>query len=207
MTTQESKQDPEIRLIGQREATAGGWGKENYPYPAGPALLRYAGEGIRNNHLGYHPIVEKSNHLEHYLKYHAWTDGCPGCANPCFTPFFRNDGPRAFGGEMRHDDLGGFNANIMCGYEDMKEDRVPAVLAEGFRRAYPVFGESSRWYAYEIHGVACPTYDVRNKDMPWPVLCHKSYRGALRIRHSCPAARIRHRVQLCHARGLPGFGL
>ena len=57
-----------------------------------PALLRYAGEGIKNNHLGYHQIVEKSNHLEHYLKYHSWTDGCPGCANPCFTPFFRNDG-------------------------------------------------------------------------------------------------------------------
>lgn len=52
-----------------------------------PGLLRYAAEGIKNSHLGYHEVVEKSNYLEHYLKYKAWTDGCPGCAASCLSPF------------------------------------------------------------------------------------------------------------------------
>jgi aldehyde:ferredoxin oxidoreductase len=195
------------------------WGHSSYP----PLLLRYAAEGIKNNHLGYHPIVEKSNHLDHYLKYYAWTDGCPGCAAACFVPFFKNSARGTFGGEFRHDDLGGFNANIMLGYEEMteisalvdelgmdseelgglvawamdlyehglitkqdlggidlkwgsieatvelikkiayKESPAAAALAEGFRRAYAVFGEKSKWFAYEVHGCASPTYDIRNK--------------------------------------------
>ena len=44
-----------------------------------------------------------------------------------------------------------------------KEGRAPAALAEGFRRAYEVFGEESKWYAFEVHGCAAGTYDVRNK--------------------------------------------
>jgi aldehyde:ferredoxin oxidoreductase len=195
------------------------WGRTTTP----PFLLRYAAEGIKNNHFGYHEVVKKSNHLEHELKYHIWTDGCPGCANPCFVPFFKNTANKAFGGDMRHDDVGGFNANILLGYEDTielstlvdelgmdseevggivawamdlyehgiiskadlggidlkwgsveaaiellkkiayKEGRAPAALAEGFRRAYKVFGEESKWYAFEVHGCAAPTYDVRNK--------------------------------------------
>jgi aldehyde:ferredoxin oxidoreductase len=186
-------------------------------------LLRYGAEGIKNNHLGYHEVAEKSNYLEHHLKYYAWTDGCPGCAASCFVPFFKNSKRGAFGGEMRHDDVGGFNANIMLGHEDMtevtplvdelgmdseelgglvawamdlyehriitkedlggidlqwgsveatcqllkkiayKEGRAPSALAEGFRRAYEVFGEESKWYAFEVHGCAAPTFDVRNK--------------------------------------------
>ncbi|MFC2059662.1 aldehyde ferredoxin oxidoreductase N-terminal domain-containing protein [Chloroflexota bacterium] len=195
------------------------WGHSISP----SSLLRYAAEGIKNNHLSYHEIVEKSNYLEHYLKYNAWTDGCPGCAASCFVPFFKNSRRGAFGGELRHDNTGCFNANIMVGYEEMteinalvdelgmdseelgglvawamdlyehgiitkedlggidlqwgdveatcelikkiayKEARAPAVLAEGFRRAYEVFGEVSKWYAFEVHGCACATYDVRNK--------------------------------------------
>ncbi len=188
-----------------------------------PSLLRYAAEGIKNNHMGYHEVVEKSSNLEHYLKYYAWTDGCPGCAAACFVPFFKNSERGTFAGEFRHDNTGGFNANIMVGYEEMteisslidelgmdgeelggivawamdlydngiitqddldgidlqwgsveatcellkkmayKEGRAPAALAEGFRRAYEVFGEESKWYAFEVHGCAAPTYDVRNK--------------------------------------------
>ncbi len=195
------------------------WGHSKSPC----LLLRYAAEGVKNNHLGYHEIVEKSDYLEHYLKYYAWTDGCPGCAASCFVPFFKNSQKGAFGGEFRHDNTGGFNANIMVGYEEMteisalldelgmdaeelgglvawamdlyehgiitkedlggidlqwgsveatcellkkvayKEGRAPAALAEGFRRAYEVFGEESKWYAFEVHGCAAPTYDVRNK--------------------------------------------
>jgi aldehyde:ferredoxin oxidoreductase len=46
-----------------------------------------------------------------------------------------------------------------------KEDRAPAVLAEGFRRAYPVFGKEAEYLAWEVHGCACPTYDLRNQSM------------------------------------------
>jgi aldehyde:ferredoxin oxidoreductase len=139
------------------------------------------------------------------------------------VPFFKNSNRGAFGGEFRHDDIGGFNANILVGYEEVaefnglvdelgmdseelgglvawamdlyehgiitkqdlggidlkwgnveatcelikkiayKQDPVPAALAEGFRRAYPVFGDKSKWYAFEVHGCACPTSDIRNK--------------------------------------------
>ena len=203
-----------------------------------PTLLRYAAEGIKNNHLGYHEIAEKTNHLEHYLKYNAWLDGCPGCASPCFVPFFQNNKRGTFGGEIRHDNVGGLVANIMLGYEEVleisaledelgmdgeelggivawamdlyehgiitkgdlggidlqwgsveatcelvkkiayKEGRAPAALAEGFRRAYEVFGDESKWYAFEVHGCAAPTYDVRNKHSGWGLLYGTSHNGA-----------------------------
>ena len=203
-----------------------------------PSLLRYAAEGIKNNHFGYHDIAEKSNYLEHQLKYNVWTDGCPGCAAACFVPFFKHSKRGTFGGEFRHDNTGGFNANIMVGYEEMaeissledelgmdgeelgglvawamdlyehgiitrddlggidlkwgsveatcellkkiayKEGRAPAALAEGFRRAYEVFGEKSKRYAFEVHGCAAPTYDVRNKQVGWGLMYGTSHNGA-----------------------------
>jgi aldehyde:ferredoxin oxidoreductase len=201
-------------------------------------LYRYAAEGIKNNHLGYDKIAEKSNYYEHQLKYHVWTDGCPGCAAACFVPFFKHNQKGAFGGDFRHDDLGGFTANIMLGYEEMaeinalvdelgmdseelgglvawamdlyehgiiskedlggidlqwgsleatcelikkiacKEGRAPAAIAEGFRRAYEVFGEKSRWYGFEVHGCAAPTYDVRNKHSGFGLPYATSHNGA-----------------------------
>jgi aldehyde:ferredoxin oxidoreductase len=188
-----------------------------------PGLLRYAGEGIKNSHLSYHEIVEQSDPHAHELKYHIWTVGCPGCAAACKVPFFKNNRSGVFAGELRHDNTGGFNANIMVGYEEMaeisalidelgmdgeelggivawamdlyehgiitkkdlggidlrwgsveatcellkkiayKEAVAPAALAEGFRRAYPVFGKEAEYLAWEVHGCACPTYDIRNK--------------------------------------------
>ncbi|UCG64551.1 MAG: hypothetical protein JSW12_18285 [Deltaproteobacteria bacterium] len=217
-----------------RKLSESRWGH----YQSPPYLLRYAAEGIKNNHFGYHEIVEKSNSLEHDLKYFAWTDGCPGCAASCFVPFFKNSERGAFGGEFRHDNMGGFNANIMVGYEEMteissledelgmdgeelgglvawamdlyehgiiskedlggidlqwgsveatcellkkiayKEGRAPAALAEGFRRAYEVFGEQSKWHAFEVHGCAAPTYDVRNKHVGWGLIFGTSHTGA-----------------------------
>ena len=210
------------------------WGHASSP----ASLLRYANEGIKNNHLSYHDIAEKSNYFEHHLKYYAWTDGCPGCAAACFVPYFKNSRRGAFGGEFRHDNVGGFNANIMLGYEEMieiaaledelgmdgeelggivawamdlyehgiitkedlggidlqwgdvaatcelmkkiayKDGRVAAALAEGFRRAYEVFGEESKWYAFEIHGCAAPTYDVRNKHFGMGLAAGTSHNGA-----------------------------
>jgi aldehyde:ferredoxin oxidoreductase len=234
------------------------WGHATSP----PNLLRFAAEGIKNNHLGYHEIVEKSNSLEHYLKYYAWTDGCPGCAASCFVPYFKNSKRGAFGGEYRHDNLGGFNANIMVGYEEMieiaaledelgmdgeelgglvawamdlyehgiitqedlggldlqwgnveatcelmkkvayKDGRVPAALAEGFRRAYEVFGENSKWYAFEVHGCAAPTYDVRNKNVNWGLKYGTSHNGARM--GSGIADMMRETVTCCHF-ALPPF--
>ena len=203
-----------------------------------PSLLRYAGEVIKNNHLGYHQIVEGSNHLQHNLKYFAWTDGCPGCAAACFVPFFKNSDRGAHGGEIRHDNCGGFNANTMMDFEKMtelsslenelgmdgeelgglvawamdlyehgvitkedlggidlkwgdveatcallkkiayKQGRAQAALAEGYRRAYEVFGEKSKWYAFEVHGCAAPTYDVRNKQVGNGLPFATSHNGA-----------------------------
>lgn len=217
-----------------RKLSESRWGHTTSP----TILLRYAAEGIKNNHLGYHPIAEKSNYYEHNLKYHIWTDGCPGCAAACFVPFFKNSPRGAFGGEFRHDDLGGFNANIMLGYEEMtefsalvdelgmdseevgglvawamdlyehgiitrddlggidlrwgdieatcqllkniayKEGRAPAALADGFCRAFEAFGEKSRWYAFEVHGCAAPTYDVRNKHVGFGLPYATSHNGA-----------------------------
>jgi aldehyde:ferredoxin oxidoreductase len=217
-----------------RQLSESRWGHTTSP----TILTRYAAEGIRNNHLGYHPVAEQSDYYAHNLKYHFWTDGCPGCAAACFVPFFRNSSRGAFGGEFRHDDLGGFNANIMLGYEEMteisalvdelgmdseelgglvawamdlyehdiitkedlggidlkwgdveatcqllknityKQGRAPAALAEGFRRAYDVFGEKSRWYAFEVHGCAAPTYDVRNKHVGFGLPYATSHNGA-----------------------------
>jgi aldehyde:ferredoxin oxidoreductase len=192
-----------------------------------PGLLRYAAEGIKNSHLGYHEVVEQSDPHAHEIKYHIWTVGCPGCAAACKVPFFKNSPRGIFAGELRHDNTGGFNANIMLGYEEMteisalidelgmdgeelggivawamdlyehgiitkkdlggidlrwgsveatcellrkiayKEDRAPAALAEGFRRAYSIFGEEAEYLAMEVHGCACPTYDIRNQSPPY----------------------------------------
>jgi aldehyde:ferredoxin oxidoreductase len=210
------------------------WGHSKSP----SMLLRYGGEGIKNNHLGYHEIVKKSNFYEHEMKYHIWTDGCPGCVCGCITPFFKNGKNGAFGGEFRHDDMGGFNANILVGYEEVaefnglvdelgmdseelggliawamdlyehniisqqdlggidlkwgsveatiqlikkiayKENLAPATLAEGFRRAYKVFGDKSKWYAYEVHGCASPTSDLRNKELGAGIRNATSHCGA-----------------------------
>lgn len=188
-----------------------------------PSLLRQAGEGIKNSHLGYNEIVERSDPYAHQLKYHVWTVGCSGCAASCKVPFFKNGPQGTFAGEFRHDNTGGFNANIMLGFEEMteisalidelgmdgeelggivawamdlyehgivskddlggidlrwgdveatcqllkkiayKEDRVPSLLAEGYRRSYQALGEEAKGLAWEVHGCSCPTYDIRNK--------------------------------------------
>lgn len=83
--------------------------------------LYYAGaEGIKNNNLGWHEVCERSNAFKHELKYYMWTEGCPGCANPCFIPFYNPRPPYGpVAGEFRHDNTGCFNANVMLSYEEM----------------------------------------------------------------------------------------
>ncbi|MCW4014328.1 MAG: hypothetical protein NWF07_15260 [Candidatus Bathyarchaeota archaeon] len=43
-----------------------------------------------------------------------------------------------------------------------REDKAPNALADGFRRAEQVFGEESIWYAYEVHGCAMDTQEMRS---------------------------------------------
>lgn len=97
-------------------------GESKYGHTLSMPRMYHAGqEGIKNNHLGWHEVCLGSNAHKHYLKYQAWADGCPGCAAACFVPFFKNTDHGAFGGEFRHDNTGGFNANILVGYEEMTE--------------------------------------------------------------------------------------
>jgi hypothetical protein len=48
-------------------------------------------------------------------------------------------------------------------------------LAEGYRRAYKVFGDESIWYAWEFHGCSGGTYDREgyhpSKDDYFPPRC------------------------------------
>ncbi|MFH0846713.1 MAG: aldehyde ferredoxin oxidoreductase N-terminal domain-containing protein [Chloroflexota bacterium] len=210
------------------------WG--HYQSPA--SLLRWAAEGVKNNHLGYHDVVERSSYLEHNLKYQSWTDGCPGCAACCEVPYFKNSPNGVFAGEFRHDNVGGFNANIMVGFEEMseiaplenelgmdgeelggivafaidlyqngiitkedlgglelpwgskeavfkllkkiayREGKAANALADGFRRAYKVFGEKAIPFGWEVHGAAAPTYDVRNKQVGNGLVYGTSHAGA-----------------------------
>ena len=85
-----------------------------------PTLYHAGGEGVKNNNLGWHDVCEESNAYKHELEYYLWTDGCPGCANPCFVPYFNSTPPYGpVAGEFRHDNTGCFNANILMGYQEM----------------------------------------------------------------------------------------
>ncbi len=76
-------------------------------------------EGVKNNQLGWHEVCSECNYVKHEMSSHIWTDGCPGCASPCFVPYYKPAnkwGPVA--GEMRHDNAGCFSANILVGFEE-----------------------------------------------------------------------------------------
>lgn len=85
-----------------------------------PSRYYQTREGVKNKQLGWHPICDLSNPVILEQKYKVWTDGCHLCTSPCFVPYFRRDPPWGpVVGEMRHDNAGGFNANVMiAGYDD-----------------------------------------------------------------------------------------
>jgi aldehyde:ferredoxin oxidoreductase len=85
------------------------------------ALLNYGGDPIKNAHSSWDPIADKSDHILHELSYRVWTDGCPGCATPCFMPFFKNTPRGAFSGELRHGNTSGLCGNAMMGYDEVEE--------------------------------------------------------------------------------------
>ena len=85
------------------------------------ALLNYGGDPFKNAHSSWDPVADKSDHISHELSYRVWADGCPGCATPCFMPFFKNTPRGAFSGELRHGNTSGLCGNAMMGYDEVEE--------------------------------------------------------------------------------------
>lgn len=80
----------------------------------------YSGqEGIKNKQLGWDPICDLSNPLTFEQAYKVWNDSCHGCHVACKVPYMRREPPLGpVVGELRHDDAGGWNANVMIpGFE------------------------------------------------------------------------------------------
>ncbi|MBI4331056.1 MAG: hypothetical protein HY673_07245 [Chloroflexi bacterium] len=76
-------------------------------------------EGIKNKQLGWDPICDQSNPVLMEQRHKVWNDACSMCAAGCKVPYMRRDPPLGpVVGEMRHDNAGGWNANVMIpGYE------------------------------------------------------------------------------------------
>ncbi len=85
------------------------------------ALLNHGGDIFKNGHISWNPVADKSDHFDHELSYRVWTDGCPGCATPCFMPYFKNTAHGAFSGELRHGNTAGLCGNAMMGFDEVQE--------------------------------------------------------------------------------------
>jgi aldehyde:ferredoxin oxidoreductase len=85
------------------------------------ALLNYGGDPFKNAHSSWDPVADRSDHVSHELSYRVWTDGCPGCATPCFMPFLKNTPRGSFSGELRHGNTSGLCGNAMMGYDEVEE--------------------------------------------------------------------------------------
>jgi aldehyde:ferredoxin oxidoreductase len=71
-------------------------------------------EGIKNKQLGWDPICDLSNPVRLEQQYKVWNDSCSLCLTACWVPYMRRDEPLGpYVGEMRHDNAGGWNANVM----------------------------------------------------------------------------------------------
>jgi aldehyde:ferredoxin oxidoreductase len=76
-------------------------------------------EGIKNKQLGWDPICDLSNPLKLEQGAKLWSDACNLCHVGCKVPYMRRLAPLApTTGELRHDNAGGWNANVMIpGYD------------------------------------------------------------------------------------------
>jgi len=76
-------------------------------------------EGIKNKQLGWDPICDLSNPLKLEQGAKLWSDACNLCHVGCKVPYMRRIPPYApTTGEIRHDNAGGWNANVMIpGYD------------------------------------------------------------------------------------------
>jgi len=71
-------------------------------------------EGIKNKQLGWDPICDLSNPLKLEQGAKLWSNACNLCHVGCKTPYLRRNPPLAPTiGELRHDNGGGWNANVM----------------------------------------------------------------------------------------------
>ncbi len=84
-------------------------------------LLNYGGDSFKNGHSSWDPVANKSDAIAHEFSYRAWTHGCPGCASPCFQPYFKNNAHGAFSGELRHGNTCGLCGNAMMGFDEVEE--------------------------------------------------------------------------------------
>ena len=76
-------------------------------------------EGIKNKQLGWDPICDLSNPLKLEQGGKLWSNACNLCAVGCKVPYMRRKSPLTPTiGEIRHDNGGGWNANVMIpGYD------------------------------------------------------------------------------------------
>jgi aldehyde:ferredoxin oxidoreductase len=76
-------------------------------------------EGVKNKQLGWDPMCDLSNSLILEQQYKLWNDSCNYCHTGCKVPSFRRNpplGPTI--AELRHDNAGGWDANVMLpGYD------------------------------------------------------------------------------------------
>lgn len=71
-------------------------------------------EGIKNKQLGWDPLCDLSNPLKLEQGTKLWNDSCHLCQVGCKVPYLRRKPPFApTVGELRHDNGGGWNANVM----------------------------------------------------------------------------------------------
>lgn len=71
-------------------------------------------EGIKNKQLGWDPICDKTNSLILEQQYKVWNDGCNLCHIGCKVPSMRRDAPLGpTVAELRHDNVGGWDANVL----------------------------------------------------------------------------------------------
>ncbi len=85
-------------------------------------------EGIKNKQLGWDSICDLSNPLVLEQQFKLWNDSCNLCHTGCKVPSFRMTpplGPTA--GELRHDNAGGWDANVMLQGYDVQVYLTPYV--------------------------------------------------------------------------------
>jgi aldehyde:ferredoxin oxidoreductase len=88
-------------------------------YTSMPARYYAGSEGIKNKQLGWDPICDLSNPLLFEQDYKLWNYSCDSCPAGCKVPYMRRMPPLGpCAGELRHDNAGGWNANVMVpGFE------------------------------------------------------------------------------------------
>jgi aldehyde:ferredoxin oxidoreductase len=85
-------------------------------------------EGVKNKQLGWDPICDLSNPLVLEQQYKLWNDACSLCHTGCKVPYFRTTPPLGpVVGELRHDNAGGWDANVMIPGFDVQTYLTPYV--------------------------------------------------------------------------------